>query len=153
MPDEPGRPRLDRGVALVVALIALVLAGCSAPDDPWEDMRAAVRQVSMTLAGAAMTVETLQRLPQTAPTADRALTDDAEQVGAAEERILLLNLGPGDEATRRDALRLVREAEAELAEARAGAAAAGPGTPVPTDELRDLADRLLELADAMDAER
>ncbi len=153
MPDEPGRPRLDRGVALVVALIALVLAGCSAPDDPWEDMRAAVRQVSMTLAGAAMTVETLQRLPQTAPTADRALTDDAEQVGAAEERILLLNLGPGDEATRRDALRLVREAEAELAEARAGAAAAGPGTPVPTDELRDLADRLLELADAMAAER
>lgn len=153
MPDEPGRPRLDRGVALVVALIALVLAGCSAPDDLWEDMRAAVRQVSMTLAGAAMTVETLQRLPQTAPTADRALTDDAEQVGAAEERILLLNLGPGDEATRRDALRLVREAEAELAEARAGAAAAGPGTPVPTDELRDLADRLLELADAMAAER
>ena len=153
MPDEPGRPRLDRGVALVVALIALVLAGCSAPDDPWEDMRAAVRQVSMTLAGAAMTVETLQRLQQTAPTADRALTDDAEQVGAAEERILLLNLGPGDEATRRDALRLVREAEAELAEARAGAAAAGPGTPVPTDELRDLADRLLELADAMAAER
>jgi len=152
VPDEPRRPRLDRGVAVVVAL-TLALAGCSTPADPWEEMRSAVRQVAITLAGTAMTVETLHRLPPTASAADLALADDAVVVEAAEERILLLDIALPDEGTRRDALRLVRDAAAELADTQAQVAAAEPGRPVPTEDLRRLADRLLELADEMADER
>ncbi len=142
--------RLAVAAALMAALTA-TLTGCSTPDNPREDLRHTVRRVSMTMAGAAMTVDALERLPATVMTADLALADAVARVDEAEHRILLLDIRPGDEPTRGQALRLVREAADELADTQAWVTGVDPDQPAPTPALRDLANRLLELSDEMAA--
>jgi len=84
-------------------------------------------------------------------TADRALADAAARVDEAEHRILLLDVESADEPARRQALCLVQEAADDLAESREWATGLDPGQPAPTDALRDLANRLLESHDGIQA--
>lgn len=145
--------RLLSVTAALLAVLTGALAGCSTPDDPREDLRRTVARVSMTVAGAATTVDNLQHLPATARTADRSLADAAARVDEAEHRILLLDVAPADEPTRRQALRLIREAADDLADTQAWVSGVDPDQPAPTDALRDLANRVLEFSDEMRATR
>ncbi len=137
--------------AAIVAALTAVLVWCSTPDGPRDDLRRTLGRVSMTVAGAATTVDNLERLPASAWTADRALADAAARVDEAERRILLLDVESADEPARRQALRLVQETAEDLAESREWATGIDPDRPAPTAALRDLANRLLELSDEIEA--
>ena len=144
--------RLGVTAALLAALTG-ALAACSTPDDPREDLRHTVRRVSMIMAGVATTADTLERLPASGMTADRSLAEAAARVDEAERRILLLDVAPADEPTRRQALRLVREASDDVADTQVWATGLDSGRPAPTAAIRDLANRLLALSDEMRAAR